>query len=68
MPRRVSFERLELIRRRYHEIAQIHRTIQIFQLFAGALLNLPVESLHELACEYRPTVFILESPDHGEEY
>jgi len=61
----VTLESFELIRRRDHEIAQIYRTVEIFELLARPLLDPTVESFHELSAKDRLGVLALERPDHG---
>jgi len=51
----VALERLELIARRYCQITEGCRCIEILELLARPLLNLSVEPFDEVAAESSPT-------------
>jgi hypothetical protein len=61
----IALQRLELIGRRDHQVAQIGDAIQVFELLSRPLLNLPIESLHKVTLKYSPGVPVLETTDHG---
>ena len=49
LPLAITLQCLEHIRGRRQEIAQIHSTVEVLQLLAGPLLNLPSYAFHEPA-------------------
>src|ERR1700737_916942 len=51
LPLAIPLHCFEQIRRRNQEVAQICRTVQIFQLLACPLLNLSVDALYEPTLE-----------------
>jgi hypothetical protein len=64
LPLAIPLHCFEQIRRRNQEVAQVCRTVQLFELLASSLLNLSVDALHELTLKNLLSVSVLERANH----
>jgi hypothetical protein len=60
----ITLKRRELITRRHGQVTESRRRIEVLELLARPLLNLSVDTFHELAAKNRFRPLVLERTNH----